>query len=188
MNGHSTAANGPTNGHKRSYSALYSDPKTPEATSSPRVLLLHLNALLSCRDATTRPIRRTIAEVLPTNDIPELSDKAILLAFSKSPRVVEIISHLGIRDLSIDEHHRLLECYPHIFAREGFPLVCLAPHASEFLENANRCGIPIAVMSNNTTTATTLLENLSVAHLVDKVRSRSRLRTNLSRSRAKHRS
>ncbi|KAG7287440.1 hypothetical protein NEMBOFW57_006951 [Staphylotrichum longicolle] len=143
--------------------------KTPEATSSPRVLLLHLNALLSCRDATTRTIHRTIAEVLHANDIPELSDEAILLAFSKSPRVVEIISHLGIRDLSIDEHRRLLECYPRIFARDGFPLVYLAPHASEFLENAKRLGILIAVMSNNTTTATTLLENLGVAHLVDKI-------------------
>ena len=188
MNGHSTAANGPTNGHKRSYSTLYSDLAAPEAIPSPRVLLLHLNVLLSCRHATTRTIRRTIAEVLPAYSILEFTNEAILLAFSKSPRVAEIISHLGIRDLSIDEHRRLLECYPRIFARDGFPLVYLAPHAKEFLENANGCGLPIAVMSNNTTTATTLLVNLGVAHLVDKVRSHSRMRTNPSRSRITHRS
>jgi phosphoglycolate phosphatase-like HAD superfamily hydrolase len=134
------------------------------------VLLVHLNALLACKDATTRTIRRTIAEVLPANEIPELTDDAILFAFSKFSRLPEIISHLGIRNLSIDERHRLFECYSRIYTDEGLPLIHLAPGAREFLEYVNRHGTPLAVMSNNTAAAAALLEKLGVAHLIHTVR------------------
>ena len=166
----STTKLGPAIGQKRAYSAVDSDHPAPKKVPRTKVLLLHLNVLLSFQEATTRTLRAAISEVLPAADTPELTDEAILLAFSKSPALKEILKHLGIRDLTPEENSQLHECYPRVYAREGWPLIQLAPCAREFLSEAKqRDDISLAVMSNNLGKATELLDKLGVSDLVEAV-------------------
>lgn len=166
----STTKLGSAIGQKRAYSAVDSDHPAPKEVPRTKVLLLHLNVLLSFQEATTRTLRAAISEVLPAADTPELTDEAILLAFSKSPALKEILKHLRIRDLTAEENSQLHECYPRVYAREGWPLIQLAPCTREFLSEAKqRDDISLAVMSNNLGKATELLDKLGVSDLIEAV-------------------
>ena len=165
-----TTLGGPVTGQKRAYSAANSPSADSKEVPHTKVLLLHLNVLLSFKDATTRTLRAAISEVLPAADTPELADEAIWLAFFKSPALMEILKHLGIRDLTPEENSELHDCYPRVFAQEGWPLIQLAPHAREFLsEVKQRDDISLAVMSNNLGKAAGLLDRLGVSDLVEAV-------------------
>src|SRR5690606_31449410 len=79
-------------GHKRSRSAADSESGLQETTpaarktarDAPRVLLVHLSALLSCNEAVVRVKPAILADILPASDIPSFTDQAVLRVFSKS--------------------------------------------------------------------------------------------------------
>lgn len=179
----------PAISHKRTYSSM--EPElveheelTPEATVSERtsesvtpthVLLIHLNALLSSAKAITRTVHRTIEEALGHRTVPLITDEAIIRAFSKRYLIDEILAQLGIDNLTQEEFIHLSECYPRIYKNEGLPLVSLASHARELLEEVKRQNnIAFAVVSNNPPNAQILLIRLGIGGLVDWVRTESR--------------
>ncbi|KAL2176906.1 uncharacterized protein P884DRAFT_300314 [Thermothelomyces heterothallicus CBS 202.75] len=168
----------PTIGHKRSRSAADSQSNLQEATSAarettrnaPRVLLVHLSALLSCNDAVIRVIPAILADILPANDIPSFTDEDALRAFSKSPILQHILQELGVRPLSYDESVRLQQVYWRIFYDLGAPLITLVPGASELLDATKRHGqIALAVLAHNTAEAAKVLADAGVGHLVDTI-------------------
>lgn len=181
----------PTIGHKRSRSAADSQSNLQEATSAarettrnaPRVLLVHLSALLSCNDAVIRVIPAILADILPANDIPSFTDEDALRAFSKSPILQHILQELGVRPLSYDESVRLQQVYWRIFYDLGAPLITLVPGASELLDATKRHGqIALAVLAHNTAEAAKVLADAGVGHLVDTVSDNARPRSLIDRS------
>ncbi|KAK4044125.1 hypothetical protein C8A01DRAFT_31727 [Parachaetomium inaequale] len=167
----------PTIGHKRTHSDMESEAAPPETTapkqspqSPPRVLLLHLSALLSCKQAIIHTVRAIVPHVLPDNDIPVFTDEDVLRAFSKTPIVNKLMCELAKRNLTPEENARLVERYPRIYYQVGVPLLTLAPHAKELLEAVKRRGdIALAVVSSNPDKAVPTLITLGVGHLVDTV-------------------
>jgi phosphoglycolate phosphatase-like HAD superfamily hydrolase len=167
-------------GHKRTRSstepevvAAEATPKASgSATAAPKhVLIMHLNSLLDCKDAAISTIRDTLAEVFANRNLPEPTDEAILCAFCNSPIFFEILAHLGITDISQEEHDRVIEAYPRIYSLTGQPRIQKALGAVEFLEEVKRReDIALAVMSNDPQRAAELLGNLGMGELVETVR------------------
>jgi hypothetical protein len=170
-------------GHKRTRSSTEPEVVAAEATpnvtpkasgsataASKHVLIMHLNSLLDCKDATISTIRNTMAEAFANRHLPEPTDEAILCAFSKSPIVFEILAHLGIPNISQEEHDRVIEAYPRIYSLQGQPRIERAFGAVEFLEEVKRRGnISLAVMSNDPQRAAELLGTLGMGELVETV-------------------
>ncbi|KAK4151014.1 hypothetical protein C8A00DRAFT_17528 [Chaetomidium leptoderma] len=161
-------------GHKRSHSSVDSEFAVPKAATSdatrPRALIIHLNALLSAKRAITSTIRKTIVEALPDRYIPEMTDEAIVRAFSKTPCIQKILDFLDIRELTPEELADVSKVYRRIYISHGIPLVTLAPHAKEFLEDVKRQGdIELAVMSHNPPLGAHMLRRLGVNELVDTI-------------------
>jgi phosphoglycolate phosphatase-like HAD superfamily hydrolase len=131
---------------------------------------MHLNSLLDCKDAAISTIRDTLAEVFANRNLPEPTDEAILCAFCNSPIFFEILAHLGITDISQEEHDRVIEAYPRIYSLTGQPRIQKALGAVEFLEEVKRReDIALAVMSNDPQRAAELLGNLGMGELVETV-------------------
>jgi hypothetical protein len=167
-------------GHKRTRSstepevvAAEATPKASgSATAAPKhVLIMHLNSLLDCKDAAISTIRDTLAEVFANRNLPEPTDEAILCAFCNSPIFFDILAHLGITNISQEEHDRVIEAYPRIYSLTGQPRIQKALGAVEFLEEVKRReDIALAVMSNDPQRAAELLGNLGMGELVETVR------------------
>ncbi len=165
MEAASTSKHGPAIGQKRAYSAVDTDIPAPK-----KVILLHLNVILSSKKAIAHTLRRAISSALHTVDTTEVTDDAISLAFSKSPALKEILEHLGIRDLIPEKNSELHDCYHGVFVQEGCAMIQLAPHAKEFLSEAQqRDDISLAVASNNLGKATEILNNVGLRGLVDRL-------------------
>jgi hypothetical protein len=161
-----------TIGHKRARSLVDSDsgdskPDAPEVAPPLRAILIHLSALLSSDAAVTYTVRSVLKELLPEEEIPEMSDEDILRAFTTSPRIYSILKELGVRELTNDEINRMETLYRIEYFSEGWPRLCLDPHAKAFLEEAvrQRPHLRLAVMSNNPPKAAELLGNLGIKEL-----------------------
>jgi hypothetical protein len=167
----------PIIGHKRTHSEVDSDGASADAPAPkqttrapPRVLLVHLSTLLSCRQAIIHAVRATVPQVLLDTDIPEFTDEDVLRAFSRSPMLSRFLYKLAGRKLTPNEEARLRDCYPRIYYQVGAPLLTLAPHAKEFLEAVKRRDdIALAVISSNPTEAVETLIKLGVGRFVDTV-------------------
>ncbi|KAH6856173.1 hypothetical protein B0I37DRAFT_351265 [Chaetomium sp. MPI-CAGE-AT-0009] len=166
----------PTNGQKRARSASEPELVAPETAapdqgtrSSPRMVLMHLSALLSCEEAIAGVCRALAAEVLPEDDLPKFTDEAIIRSFTMSPIVLDILGTIIDRKLTPEEATRTKECYWRIYHNVGWPLLGLAPRAKEFLEimKRRRDEIKLAVISQNPPAAAEKLASLGVGHLVD---------------------
>lgn len=167
--------------HKRARSSTEPEVVAIEATPSmatgsanavPKyVLVMHLNSILDSKDAVICTIRETIAEVFTHRDVPEVTDEAILRAFSKMPILFEILDHLGIADISQEEHDCVIDAYSRVYSDTGLPRIQKASGAVEFLEEVKRRkDVALAVMSNNPEKAVMLLSQLGMGELVDTVR------------------
>ncbi|KAK3294396.1 uncharacterized protein B0H64DRAFT_443474 [Chaetomium fimeti] len=164
------------NGHKRARSPLDFELVVPETTatdqatrSSPRMVLMHLSALLSCEESITSVSRTLAAEVLPEDDLPKFTNETIVRAFTMSPMALDILGDIIGRDLTPEEARLAKESYSRIHHDVGGPLLGLAPRAKEFLElmKRHREDIKLAVISQNPPAAAAKLAAMGVGHLVD---------------------
>ncbi|KAH6632241.1 hypothetical protein F5144DRAFT_491339 [Chaetomium tenue] len=166
----------PINGHKRARSsseseceALEPSPLNQRKEFPPRMILLHLSALLDCEESITCVSRALATEVFPRGELHKFTNEAIVSAHSKTPIAFEILGNIIGRDLTLEEATRTREAYGRIQNDVGGPLLRAAPGAKAFLETMRhrRDEVKLAVISQNPPAAAVTLTDIDLMGLID---------------------
>ncbi|KAK4096084.1 hypothetical protein N658DRAFT_459299 [Parathielavia hyrcaniae] len=161
----------PTVGHKRTRSLVLSEsvgtkPTAPETAPQIRAVLIHFSALLSSNAAVTSTLRKALSGIISKREIPDMTDEAILRAFSTSPNLCNILRHLGVRELTDDERQDIESQYLLVYEMQGYKQLRLDSEVNSFLNAAARQPhLRLATLSNNPVLAADLVEQLGIGAL-----------------------
>ncbi|KAK4097964.1 hypothetical protein N658DRAFT_257330 [Parathielavia hyrcaniae] len=173
----------PTVGHKRTRSLVSSDSVETKSTAPEsathqdiRVILIRFSALLSSDADVTSTVRKSLSGIILKKEIPDMTDEAILRAFSTSSSFCNILRELGVREPTDDERKDIESQYRLVYEIQGCKQLRLDPQANSFLNAAARqAHLRLATLSNNPVLAADLVEKLGVNAL-------EAVRSNISRT------